>query len=100
MLIPCVRMLIGRNHGQAGVCCRSRVLVDRFFLCPLLHAYGDRSGHELIHQLVQAGMPAQVLHAGAQPVARVPPAQPQFSALLGSNEPMVVLLLFRCADVA
>jgi hypothetical protein len=64
-----------------------------------MHADRD-SGHEFVHQLVQAGLPAQVLHAGAQPVARVPPAQPQFSALLGSNKPMVVLLLFRCADVA
>src|SRR5271167_77744 len=41
-----------------------------------------------------------MLHAGTEPVARVPTADTQLSALLESDEPVVGLFLFCCADVA
>ena len=44
--------------------------------------------------------PQRCLDARTQPVARVPPAHPQFPSLVISHKPVVGLLLLRSADVA
>lgn len=63
-------------------------------------AHRNRLCHELIHQLVQACLPAQMFRSRTQPIAREPSANPQLSTLLVCHKPVVRLLLFRSADVA
>jgi hypothetical protein len=49
---------------------------------------------------MQAGVPAQVLGAGAQAAARIPRAQTKFSAPIAGYEPVIRLLHFGSADIA
>jgi len=80
----------GPSRGfHVRLLCRARLWPDRQGL-----------GHEVVYQLVQAGLSAQMLRPRPEPVARVPPAHPQFSALVIGHKPVVRLLLFSSADVA
>jgi len=86
-------------RGKAGIGGGGLVL-DRNILCGARwDAHGKGSGHEFVHQLVEAGLPAQMLHPRTQAIARVPAADAQLSALLRGNKPVVGLFLFRCANV-
>ncbi len=91
---------IGRFRNQAGVHANCMLLQ----LCNLRRgsrpSHSNRFRHEFVYQLVQAGLPAQMFRSRTQPVARLPSAHPQFAPLFIGNEPMVRLLLLRCADVA
>ena len=58
------------------------------------------SGNELIHQLVQAGLPAQMFGAGAQAAVRSPPGDAQFATMRVRHEPVIGLPFFCPADVA
>jgi hypothetical protein len=57
-------------------------------------------GYEIIDQLMQAGLTAEMLGPWTQPVARIQPAHPQLSALVIGHIPVVGLLLLGSADVA
>ncbi len=70
------------------------------FIWARLDAPRDCIGHELIDELVQAGLTAQVLGAGTQPVARTPTGNPQLAPLVVRYEPMIRLSLFTSANVA
>ena len=86
-------------RGKAGIGGGGLVL-DRNILCGARwDAHGKGSCHEFVHQLVEAGLPAQMLHPRTQAIARVPAADAQLSALLRGNKPVVGLFLFRCANV-
>jgi len=78
----------------------NRILHRRLLGQARLHAHRNRPGHELIHEFVQAGLPAKMLHAGTKPSARTKSAYTQLTSLLQNNEPVVRLSLLRCTDVA
>jgi hypothetical protein len=65
-----------------------------------LAAARDGLCHELINQLVEAGLAAEVFRAGAQTIARAPSGDPKFATLVMGDEPMVRLPLFISANVA
>jgi len=93
-----MRWSVTGSRNQARIRSRSMLLRNAVFR-RLRWPRRERSRHELVHQLMQADLPAQVFHSGAQAVARVPAAYAQFPRLLRSHKPMVRLLLFRCANV-
>ena len=64
-----------------------------------LHARRNVPRHEVVYQLMQTGLTAQMLRPGAHPVPRVPPADPDFSPMLVGHEPVVRLLLLSAADI-
>ena len=70
----------------AGDSVRSFIRIRR-----ALRPHGNRFGHELVHQLVETGLPAEMLRVRALPVARVPAADAQLSCLLISDKPVVGL---------
>lgn len=90
---------IGRGQRETGVG-GQRCAFHGFLREAGRCAHFDRPGHEFIHEFVQAGLAAQMLHPRPQPVARVPPAQAKLSSLLKRHKPMDRQLLLRCADVA
>ncbi len=88
-----------RTRSQAGIRghgARLRVV----FVRSRLHTHRHGPCHEVVHQLVQAGLSAQMLRPWTRPVARVPAAYAQFPTLVIGHKPVVRLLLFRSADVA
>jgi len=60
----------------------------------------ETTRHELIDELVDTGLSAQMLGIGAQTTARSPPGDAKLFALLVSDEPMIGLTFFVAADVA
>ena len=64
-----------------------------------LHARRNVPRHEVVYQLMQTGLTAQMLRPGAHPIPRVPPADPDFSPMLVGHEPVVRLLLLSAADI-
>jgi len=89
---------VSRIRSQARVGDR-RENIRIAFLHRRLHTHLQRPGHEFIYQFVQAGLPAQMLRPGTQPVPRAPSADTQLAALLRRHKPVVGLLLLRSADV-
>jgi hypothetical protein len=75
-----------RGHGGVNPVCALRSHVHQFRL-------------ELADRLVQTGLSAKVLCAGAGEVGRVPAANAQLSGLFVGNKPMVGLPLLGSADV-
>jgi len=93
---------VGSLRGQARVdlCNLLDDLVRRFFIDNLRRTRADGLCHKLIEQLVQAGLPAEVLRARAQTIARTPSTHSQLASLVVGYEPVVGLFLFTTADVA
>ena len=77
-----LQFFIRRFGNEAGVGVDNRMLHREIFGGAELNAHRKRPGHEFIYQLVQAVLPAQLLHAGATAVAPVPTADTQLSTLL------------------
>ena len=63
-------------------------------------SHGERSRHEVVDQLVKAGLPAQVLRTCAHASLRAPPTDAEFRSVLVGHKPVVGLLLVSSADVA
>ena len=73
---------------------------DFEFVCAGLHAARDGLGHEVIDELVKAGLTAEVLGTGTQAVSRAPSGHPQLASLLVGYKPVVRLSLFTSTNVA
>lgn len=64
--------------------------------CP----YSDGARHEVIDELVEAGLPAEMLGLQARTSLRVPATDPKFLPMFIGDEPVVGLLLVSTTDVA
>ena len=90
---------ISGSGCEASVGCNGRLLPVALVICRPGWAR-DGFRHKLVHQLVQAGLPAEMLGSSAQAVTRRPTAYAQLSRLLVGNKPMISLPLLRSANVA
>lgn len=89
---------IGRFRCKAGI--RAGNLLASLIRRDGLRTNGDGSGHELVDQLMQADLSAQVLGPWPQAVARGPSGDAQLAILFMCYKPVVGLLLFAGAYVA
>jgi hypothetical protein len=89
---------VGGFRSQARI--RSRERRCRRIRFRGLRPDRNGAGHEIDHQLVHAGLAAQVLCLRTRAVTRTPSAEPQLRTLLIGHKPVVRLALFRPANVA
>ena len=64
-----------------------------------LYAAGDEALHEIISELVEAGLTAEVFGSCTHPGTRIPAANAQFARLFRGDEPVIGLPLFCSANV-